>query len=114
MFKFSAVSQIWKKYIQKLNDWDLPLIYVILVHLILNTSYLTNCLSLKNAKIIKRSSTGVFPWIASLWTTYNWIHKFIEMRRHQRKLDYKTIMDRPRTVSWIDSSYLPGEIKLGL
>ena len=26
MFKFSAVSQIWKKYIQKLNDWDLPLI----------------------------------------------------------------------------------------
>ena len=23
MFKFSAVSQIWKKYIQ--NDWDLPL-----------------------------------------------------------------------------------------
>ena len=24
MFKFSAVSQIWKKYIQKLNDWDLP------------------------------------------------------------------------------------------
>ena len=32
MFKFSAVSQIWKKYIQKLNDWDLPLklsLYVI-------------------------------------------------------------------------------------
>ena len=26
MFKFSAVSEIWKKYIQKLNDWDLPLI----------------------------------------------------------------------------------------
>ena len=26
MFKFSALSQIWKKYIQKLNDWDLPLI----------------------------------------------------------------------------------------
>ena len=26
MYKFSAVlSQIWKKYIQKLNDWDLPL-----------------------------------------------------------------------------------------
>ena len=25
MFKFSAASQIWKKYIQKLNDWDLPL-----------------------------------------------------------------------------------------
>ena len=25
MFKFSAVSEIWKKYIQKLNDWDLPL-----------------------------------------------------------------------------------------
>ena len=25
MFKFSAVSQTWKKYIQKLNDWDLPL-----------------------------------------------------------------------------------------
>ena len=25
MFKFSAVSQIWKKYIQKLNDWDLSL-----------------------------------------------------------------------------------------
>ena len=25
IFKFSAVSQIWKKYIQKLNDWDLPL-----------------------------------------------------------------------------------------
>ena len=25
MFKFSAVFQIWKKYIQKLNDWDLPL-----------------------------------------------------------------------------------------
>ena len=25
MFKFSAVSQIWKKYIQKLDDWDLPL-----------------------------------------------------------------------------------------
>ena len=22
IFKFSAVSQIWKKYIQKLNDWD--------------------------------------------------------------------------------------------
>ena len=28
MFKFSAVSQIWKKYIQKLNDWDLPLNYI--------------------------------------------------------------------------------------
>ena len=28
MLKFSAVSQIWKKYIQKLNDWDLPLITV--------------------------------------------------------------------------------------
>ena len=26
MFKFSTVSQIWKKYIQKLNDWDLLLI----------------------------------------------------------------------------------------
>ena len=26
MFKSSAVSQIWKKYIQKLHDWDLPLI----------------------------------------------------------------------------------------
>ena len=26
MLKFSAVSQIWKKYIQKLNDWDLSLI----------------------------------------------------------------------------------------
>ena len=25
MLKFSEVSQIWKKYIQKLNDWDLPL-----------------------------------------------------------------------------------------
>ena len=25
MLKFSALSQIWKKYIQKLNDWDLPL-----------------------------------------------------------------------------------------
>ena len=25
MFKFGAVSQIWKKYIQKLNGWDLPL-----------------------------------------------------------------------------------------
>ena len=25
MFKFSAVFQIWKKYIQKLNDWDLSL-----------------------------------------------------------------------------------------
>ena len=25
MFKFSAVSPIWKKHIQKLNDWDLPL-----------------------------------------------------------------------------------------
>ena len=25
MFKFSAISQIWKKYIQKLNDWDLSL-----------------------------------------------------------------------------------------
>ena len=25
MFKLSAVSQIWKTYIQKLNDWDLPL-----------------------------------------------------------------------------------------
>ena len=24
MLKFSAVSQIWKKDIQKLNDWDLP------------------------------------------------------------------------------------------
>ena len=31
MFKFSAVSQIWKKYIQKLNDWDLPLnIWIVL------------------------------------------------------------------------------------
>ena len=84
------------------------------MHLILHTSYLTNCLSPKNAKMIKRSSTGVFPWIASLWTTDNWIHKSISMRRHQRKLDYKTIMDRLWTVSWIDSSYLPGEIKLGL
>ena len=27
MLKFSAVSQIWKEYIQKLNDWDLPLIF---------------------------------------------------------------------------------------
>ena len=25
MFKFSAVFQIWKKYIQKLYDWDLSL-----------------------------------------------------------------------------------------
>ena len=25
MFKFSALSQIRKKYIQKLNDWDLSL-----------------------------------------------------------------------------------------
>ena len=25
MLKLSALSQIWKKYIQKLNDWDLPL-----------------------------------------------------------------------------------------
>ena len=25
MFKFSAVSQIWNKYIQKLNAWDLSL-----------------------------------------------------------------------------------------
>ena len=25
MFKFNALSQIWTKYIQKLNDWDLPL-----------------------------------------------------------------------------------------
>ena len=25
MFKFISLSQIWKKYIQKLNDWDLPL-----------------------------------------------------------------------------------------
>ena len=25
MLKFSAVSQIWKKYIQNLNDRDLPL-----------------------------------------------------------------------------------------
>ena len=31
MFKFSAVSQIWKEYIQKLNDWDLPLINQILL-----------------------------------------------------------------------------------
>ena len=31
MFKFSALPQIWKKYIQKLNDWDLPLIQVSLV-----------------------------------------------------------------------------------
>ena len=28
MFKFSAVSQIWKKSIQKLNDWDLPLKWI--------------------------------------------------------------------------------------
>ena len=28
MFKFNAVSQIWNKYIQKLNDWDLPLITI--------------------------------------------------------------------------------------
>ena len=25
MLKFSTAPQIWKKYIQKLNDWDLPL-----------------------------------------------------------------------------------------
>ena len=25
MLEFSAVFQIWKKFIQKLNDWDLPL-----------------------------------------------------------------------------------------
>ena len=25
MFKFSALFQIWKKYIQKLNAWDLPI-----------------------------------------------------------------------------------------
>ena len=25
MFKFSALSQIWKKYTQKLNAWDLSL-----------------------------------------------------------------------------------------
>ena len=29
MLKFSAASQIWKKYIQKLIDWDLPLISVV-------------------------------------------------------------------------------------
>ena len=28
MFKFSALSQIWKKYILKLNAWDLSLICV--------------------------------------------------------------------------------------
>ena len=33
MFKFSAASQIWKKYIQKLNDWDLPLISEIFVRI---------------------------------------------------------------------------------
>ena len=32
MLKFSAVSQIWKKYIQKLNDWDLPLTDCRIVH----------------------------------------------------------------------------------
>ena len=29
MLKFSAVSQIWKKCIQKMNDWDLPLIQLL-------------------------------------------------------------------------------------
>ena len=45
MFKCSAVSQIWKKYIQKLNDWDLPLkfsicfrplLYYICIHVLLD------------------------------------------------------------------------------
>ena len=33
MFKLNAVSQIWKKYIQKLNAWDLSLIVVLLIYI---------------------------------------------------------------------------------
>ena len=36
MFKFSAVYQIWKKYIQKLNDWDLPLRPNVVFYFVLN------------------------------------------------------------------------------
>ena len=36
MFKFSAVSQIWKKYIQKLNAWDLSLIVLSTLIFIIN------------------------------------------------------------------------------
>ena len=37
MFKSSAVSQIWKKYIQKLNDWDLPLSVIIVCDMLFNS-----------------------------------------------------------------------------
>ena len=40
MFKLSAVSQIWKKYIQKLNEWDLSL--TVLLNLGYHLKYLAN------------------------------------------------------------------------
>ena len=49
MLKFSAVSQIWKKYIQKLNDWDLSL--TVLVH----GSHL------KQKKFVSTKSLGITP-----------------------------------------------------
>ena len=39
MFKFSAVSQIWKKYIQKLNDWDLSLSILLDASLIIDHTF---------------------------------------------------------------------------
>ena len=47
MFKFSAVSQIWKKYIQKLNAWDLSLTdyYINGITVSLESEWYEECLS---------------------------------------------------------------------
>ena len=51
MFKFSAVSQIWKKYIQKLNDWDLSL-NIKVIGSNITPAFTTNAM------------TSDFPWLS--------------------------------------------------
>ena len=63
MLKFSAVSQIWKKYNQKLNDWDLPLSK----HQIICVYVSTNCHKCAECAntiffLIYKNSTGGINW----------------------------------------------------
>ena len=62
MFKFSAVSQIWKKYIQKLNDWDLPLIKI------------TISINFKDRKILGSQNAMIKPKSKMVFFTNILIH----------------------------------------
>ena len=77
MFKFSAVSQIWKKYIQKLNDWDLPLIC--LYNHWQTTPNFLNLLSIiayfdHLYTYLARIITLFVYSITAIWLSYAWNH----------------------------------------